>query len=200
MGRPRNVLQKEILESSMNLFWKQGYDNTSYDEIIENTGTSRYGLYQQFGPKIKLFSSVLDYYMEHVIIIRMKPLLANNAGLSQIKQFFHDLINDIISTEDRPGCLLINSVVYEARHYPEINEQTSVILSRMQHIFRNVIIQGVKQGDIQKGAIEDGLDGILLAQLISINIMSPKTNAEDFLVFLLRGVDRLLRSYSTNHG
>ena len=197
MGRPRNVSTNEILQSSMMLFWEQGYDNTSYDDIIKVTGTSRYGLYHEFGGKEQLFNSTLDFYTEQVIMERMKPLVANGAALKDIKLFFDNLIRDTISVEKRIGCLLCNSMVYEAKHYDAIKTQTDRISAMMQSVFQNVIENGVNMGRIQKEALEDGLDGMLMAQLISLNVISPQSDSVDLLRFIGKGVNRLLNSYKT---
>ena len=46
----------EALEAAMTLFWRTGYESTTYDDLVEETGASRYGLYGDFGDKRELWS------------------------------------------------------------------------------------------------------------------------------------------------
>lgn len=179
----------------MNLFWKRGYENTSYDEIISSSGSSRYGLYQEFGDKQKLFGSVLDYYTQNIIMKRMKGMRNKNAGLEEIKVFFRELSVDSIGSQENWGCLVCNSAVYEAKHYPTINELTKDILAEMQEVFQHVIQRGVHNKEVIEEAIHNGLAGILLAQLVSMNVLSPTADNQKMFGYMVKGVERLIDSY-----
>ena len=62
MARSREFNPKEALEKAMYVFWQKGYINTSIDDLVQATGVSRFGLYDEFGSKHGLFLASLDYY------------------------------------------------------------------------------------------------------------------------------------------
>lgn len=66
-----NQTTKELIVSTAwKLFYKKGYDNTTVDEIIENSHTSKGAFYHYFKGKDSLLSSLsylFDKKYEHVI-------------------------------------------------------------------------------------------------------------------------------------
>jgi len=63
-GRPRGFDREAALHDVMLLFWKQGFDGTSYADLTEATGMSKPTLYATFGDKIELFRQAMVYYGE----------------------------------------------------------------------------------------------------------------------------------------
>ncbi|WP_342562957.1 TetR/AcrR family transcriptional regulator [Paenibacillus sp. FSL R7-0345] len=47
------------------MFWKKGYEGTSYTDLTQATGVERPALYSAFGNKEALFLRVLDRYYNH---------------------------------------------------------------------------------------------------------------------------------------
>jgi TetR/AcrR family transcriptional repressor of nem operon len=58
--------QDEVLDRAMMLFWSQGYEATSIEELVEATGINRGSLYATFIDKNGLFLAVIDRYLETV--------------------------------------------------------------------------------------------------------------------------------------
>jgi TetR/AcrR family transcriptional regulator, copper-responsive repressor len=63
-GRPRCFDLDEALDRSMVLFWQNGFQNTSLDEIADAVGVKKPSLYAAFGDKEMLFRQVLQRYAE----------------------------------------------------------------------------------------------------------------------------------------
>lgn len=61
-GRPRTFDREEALGRAMELFWRQGFDNTSLAELTEAMGLKPPSLYAAFGSKEELFKEALDLY------------------------------------------------------------------------------------------------------------------------------------------
>ena len=51
MARVREFDPAEALVGAMQVFWRRGFTDTSMDDIVKETGVSRYGLYGEFGNK-----------------------------------------------------------------------------------------------------------------------------------------------------
>ena len=64
--REREFDRQEALVSAMNLFWRKGYNDTSVQDLVEETGVARSGLYGEFGDKHELFLAALDQYQDIV--------------------------------------------------------------------------------------------------------------------------------------
>ena len=63
-GRPREFDEDATLERVMHTFWKRGYDETTFEQLVADSGLSRSSLYNAFGGKDELFRKAFDLYVE----------------------------------------------------------------------------------------------------------------------------------------
>lgn len=62
MGRNREFDIDQALDAALCVFWKKGYEGTSYTDLTQATGVERPALYSAFGNKEALFLRVLDRF------------------------------------------------------------------------------------------------------------------------------------------
>lgn len=63
-GRPRAFDRVAALQAAMLVFWRYGFDATSYTDLTEATGMSKPTLYTTFGDKVSLFREAVVAYSE----------------------------------------------------------------------------------------------------------------------------------------
>jgi len=97
------VSRAEVLERAMELFWRQGADQSSYSEIVEATGASRKALYGWWPEKSEMVRQSLELYQELVLSQVLAPL---NPGRSQDLNLFWTQIESVVSTDSWRGCYL----------------------------------------------------------------------------------------------
>ncbi|MGL4237956.1 TetR/AcrR family transcriptional regulator, partial [Tabrizicola sp.] len=61
-GRPRGFDPDQVLNQAQDVFWRQGYDGTSYTDLMAATGLNKPSLYAAFGDKESLFAAALNRY------------------------------------------------------------------------------------------------------------------------------------------
>ncbi|MBI1290240.1 TetR family transcriptional regulator [bacterium] len=64
MGRHREFDVGEALDAALCVFWRKGYEGTSYTDLTEAAGIDRPAFYSAFGNKESLFRKALDRYYE----------------------------------------------------------------------------------------------------------------------------------------
>ena len=64
MARPREFDEAAALDRAMEVFWKQGYQNTSLDDLLEAMGIQRGSFYNTFGSKRETYLRAIDRYVE----------------------------------------------------------------------------------------------------------------------------------------
>ena len=57
-GKRTKTTKKKIVSAAWRLFYEQGYDNTTVDDIVEESGTSKGSFYHYFDGKDALLSSL----------------------------------------------------------------------------------------------------------------------------------------------
>src|SRR5579863_5118461 len=62
MAGVRQFDRDEALDSAMAIFWRDGYQATSIQDLVEATGVNRGSLYTTFGDKWRLVLAVLERY------------------------------------------------------------------------------------------------------------------------------------------
>ena len=60
MGQKGEILRQRIVASADQLFYQQGYENTSFSDIAEDVGISRGNFYYHFKTKDEILNAVID--------------------------------------------------------------------------------------------------------------------------------------------
>jgi AcrR family transcriptional regulator len=64
IGRPRGFDADEALDQAVRIFWAQGYEGASLDDLTGAMGITRTSMYRAFGNKEDLFRQALRRYTE----------------------------------------------------------------------------------------------------------------------------------------
>src|SRR5579872_2142894 len=111
------------MERSMQAFWRQGYRDTSVDDLVRATGLQPGSLYNAFqGGKHELFMGSLELYSKLVVPQKMGALEEPGASLRELRAYFDGLIEDLMSPEGRMGCLMVNSAMELAAADTEVSK------------------------------------------------------------------------------
>lgn len=100
--------QNEVLDRAMMLFWSQGYEATSIDQLVEATGINRGSLYGTFNDKNGIFLAVIDRYLETVAKSLMVPLSDPNPRQA-IERMFDSIVGRLSDPKFPRGCLIVNT-------------------------------------------------------------------------------------------
>ena len=108
-GRPRQFDTEQALLQAMKLFWQQGYQGTSLDDLSKIMGVTKPSVYAAFGDKEQLFLKAFDCYSQ-LYGGRVRQAVAAQTDAYQAVKAYLDTIADILSDIDNPaGCLWVNS-------------------------------------------------------------------------------------------
>jgi AcrR family transcriptional regulator len=66
--------KRQLYESALDLFWRQGYETNSVQEIVDHAGYTKGALYHHFSSKDEIARLIHDSYLDD-IIPRLKVLL-----------------------------------------------------------------------------------------------------------------------------
>jgi AcrR family transcriptional regulator len=110
MGRHREFDVDEALNAALCVFWRKGYEGTSYTDLTEATGVARPALYSAFGNKEDLFRQVLTrYYAEYLAFF--PAALEQPTARKVVERLFKDAAELHTRYADRRGCLGIHGAL-----------------------------------------------------------------------------------------
>lgn len=110
MPRPKTFDPDEAIQAAMMVFWKKGYEGTSYEDLVKETGVNRTSLYNSFGDKRAMFLKVLDVYHTTIKVDLLKEISKPDSGLKDLIGFLEHVIEMFQIPSDKPkGCLFCNA-------------------------------------------------------------------------------------------
>ena len=86
-GRPRSFDETGALEKATQVFWSNGYDGVTIDDLVAGMGVGRPSLYAVFGGKRAIFLRVLRAYAERKGASAAKALLSPQSLRDSIAGF-----------------------------------------------------------------------------------------------------------------
>ncbi|WP_026221410.1 TetR/AcrR family transcriptional regulator [Ancylobacter sp. FA202] len=110
MGRPRSFEVEEALEAALGVFWRKGFEGTSYADLVAATGVERPALYSAFGNKEALFLKALDRYASHYGNYVWEAVALETA-LAVATRVLEGAIELNTRFADRAGCFGINGAL-----------------------------------------------------------------------------------------
>ncbi|WP_416144606.1 TetR/AcrR family transcriptional regulator [Planococcus koreensis] len=173
MGRNKAFDEKEVLKKAMELFWVQGYEKTSLQDLVDHMGIHRRSIYDTFGDKRSLFLMSLAYY-EEILTQDMKKLMNVTVPIKQaIKEVFLFTLN---AAEYYPkGCLAVNATVELSLLDKEIANITTEMFKKTERLFRYLVLKGQASGELSKEIDPDILSRFLHNNLLGLRVLI-KTN------------------------
>ncbi|SMC25993.1 transcriptional regulator, TetR family [Clostridium acidisoli DSM 12555] len=168
MGRSREFDENVVLQKAMELFWKQGYEKTSLNDLVEHMGIHRRSLYDTFGDKHTLFLKSMDFY-EELIKNKMQARILHAETAKQAIQFIFDFI--IEGYEDKQwGCLTVNSATEMALMDKEIKERVERTFMQTEQLFADLVRKGQQTGEISSNYDSKVLSEIFQNTLLGIRV------------------------------
>ncbi len=191
MARPRGFEPSEALEKAMHLFWQKGYQDTSMADLVEVTGVSRYGFYNEFGDKHDLFVKAMEHYANTTISNALSPMETTESSLPQIHQYFENLLVPVETGQALNGCLIGNSTLQLPSTDHALTHLINAHYARMRAAFLNALQNAIQKGELRADADAEGyadfLVGVANGYLICIRTnMSPEAIIQFIRVSLQR--------------
>ncbi|MCL6270361.1 TetR/AcrR family transcriptional regulator [Sansalvadorimonas sp. 2012CJ34-2] len=116
MGRSTGFDRSDVLERAMDLFWRNGFSETSLRQLEEATGLNPGSIYYHFHNKSQMFQAVLIHYIENRLLSRLAFYMNRHAPLESLRLFFTTSYRQEDVKNYRCGCLLVLALTESHRN------------------------------------------------------------------------------------
>lgn len=142
--RGKNTKRK-IVSAAWKLFYEQGYDHTTVDEIIELSGTSKGSFYHYFEGKDALLSSLSFLFDEKYeeLIPTLRPEMNSFEKLLYLNQELFGLIEDSVSLDLLARLYSTQLTTKGEKHLLDLNRTYYKLL-------RQIVQDGQQKGELRK--------------------------------------------------
>ncbi|MHA6530527.1 TetR/AcrR family transcriptional regulator [Paenibacillus sp. BAC0078] len=176
MARHKEFEVNEVLDKAIHLFWVQGYEKTSMQELVEYMGIHRRSIYDTFGDKHALFMSALKRY-EAIQNKKMRILVEKQEPVKELLRYF--LETTLEKKGDPQGCFIVNSGVELGLLDQEVSSFVEDSYSKTEKLLYNLILVGQQNGELEAKLDPEALSHYFMNAWLGLRTMvKTATNQE----------------------
>jgi AcrR family transcriptional regulator len=185
MGRPRTFIVEEALEAALAVFWRKGFEGTSYSDLVAATGVERPALYSAFGNKEMLFLRALERYGSHY-----GRYVWEAVGLDTSRDVARRVLEGAVELNtrfaDRAGCFGINGGLAGSDE-SEVSRQALIKWrAEGEAVLRERFEKAQREGDLPSDADPAVLAAYILAVAHGIAVQAKAGFSRDKLAAIAR--------------
>ena len=179
MGRKKEFDENVVLQKAMELFWKQGYEKTTLNDLVEYTRINRGSLYETFVDKHTLFLRSMEYYEK---FIRTK-LESGIDRMKTAKQAINLIFSLAIEENDNEslGCLFVNAATELAIRDKEVDKKTEEAFMQTEHLIADIVLKGQQTGEFSHNHDAEVVAESLHTTLIGIRVLARTSTSKEKL-------------------
>lgn len=174
MARPKEFDEANVLKKAMILFWQQGFESTSMQDLVNHMGIHRRSIYDTFGDKHTLFMKALNLYEEMIarnLILQVNKIDSTRLALRKLFEL------TVFNKGDLPrGCLTVNSAVELTLSNPEIAEKTTESFAKMESFIYERLVVGQQNGELSPELELESLAQFIHNSFIGIRVLAKTTD------------------------
>lgn len=175
MARPVEFNEHKVLTNAMEQFWKEGYEASSVQKLLDCTGINRGTLYNSFGDKSTFFKSCIDQYNKIVDKQIAASLKSEKlTGWDAIDAYFDETVLKLSNKHRSMGCILVNSLC-ESINY---NKDMKKIVRGSLATIRKALVAKLKEAH-KKAKLKKGVSVEFAADILMNTLHGVRVNARD---------------------
>lgn len=173
MARPVEFDENKVLTNAMEQFWREGYEASSVQKLLDCTGINRGTLYNSFGDKETFFKSCVDQYNK--VVDKQISASLKNAKLAPwdaIEAYFDETVLNVTNKHRSMGCLLVNSVCESINYDKEMRKVVRGSLATIRKALVARLKEAHKNRKVKKGVSVEFAADVLMNSLHGIRVNS----------------------------
>jgi len=173
MSRSKEYEIGRVRQKAMTVFWENGFEATSVQDLVEATGLNRYSMYDAFGSKEGVFQAALDNYRDQIAAMMLATLDDTAfSGLEAIRHFLKTLKTVFSGPQGGRGCLFINSAVEAPLLEAASQERVTAHLVRLEKRLHHRLKEAAAAGEISATANTLSLARALVAMTLGSGVLA----------------------------
>ncbi len=173
MARPVEFDENKVLTSAMEQFWREGYEASSVQKLLDCTGINRGTLYNSFGDKNIFFKSCVDQY-NRLVGKQIANSLKNEKlhAWDAITAYFDEAVINVSNKHRSMGCLLVNSLCESINYDRDMKKVVRASLASIRKALVLRLKEAQKKGKLKKGISVEFAADVLMNCLHGVRVNS----------------------------
>lgn len=175
--RPLTFNKQKALADVTQLFWRQGYEGTSVQQILSCMGLNRSSLYSAFGDKRALFVQALDHFGT-LAGVACTPLRQLSDPKEAVRQFYNLVFFALPAEQRMNGCLLVNTILEQSGLDEELATIAASKLAEVEQAFEGCFEAAQERGALKQAVDPHGLAAYFMTLTKGLRVAAREGRSE----------------------
>ncbi|MGE3342877.1 MAG: TetR/AcrR family transcriptional regulator, partial [Vicinamibacterales bacterium] len=136
-----------VLDKAVRAFWARGYEATSMQDLVRQTGVNRASLYATYGDKHALFLAALRMYDGRLRHERLAEIERTCGPREAIRRLLLSFASGVSEKVTPRGCFLTNTALELAGHDAEASRVVAHAQREIEAFFGRMVKKGKATGE-----------------------------------------------------
>jgi TetR/AcrR family transcriptional repressor of nem operon len=159
-------------DAALELFWRQGYEATSVNDLVAALGIGKASLYATFGTKHELYLTALNRYIARGDERFVEDFAGPGPALAGVQRLIERYLAEILDESGRDGCFVVNAAMEMMPKDPEVVRAVERSWDALELALRMALSRAKAQGELDAAADPEGLARFLLTVLQGMRVLS----------------------------
>ena len=139
MARKKQYSKDEVIEKAMQLFWKNGYERTSMQQLENEMGINKFSIYAAFGSKDGVFLASLELYQKKLNKL-LNQLADGPQTVKAIENYFYNFLAFSKEKNVCKGCLITNAAnEFRVGANQAISNELNRFVNKVRNLFYHIL-------------------------------------------------------------
>ncbi len=171
MARPKEFDPGTALAAATQVFWRNGYEKTSLDDLMAAMQVGRQSLYDTFGDKRELYLGALEHYRDSTQEALRRLLAASHPLRERFAALLFGIVNESRADHQR-GCLLLSANLER-----DLGDRRIAALVKTNQVDVEAIFEDALRRARQTGELAADKDPAALARFFVVTIQGMRATA-----------------------
>ncbi len=172
MARPKEFDEREALGKALEVFWRNGYANTSMQDLTDAMQISRQSLYDTFGDKHVLFLATMQHYIRTAGAYWVRPLFESDDIHTAMRRTFGNIIDESMTEPLGRGCFTVNAAVECAPDDAEVTDCLIAAVTETKACFYNALVAAQVRGELSDSINAKAMASYFLNAVRGLRVMA----------------------------
>ena len=146
MARPKEFDPRAALSAAVGVFWRNGYEKTSLDDLMAAMQVGRQSLYDTFGDKRELYLSALEAYRGSTQAAMQRLFASGHPLRDCFAALLFGIVNESRADHQR-GCLLLSANLERNLDDKQIAHLVKTNQAEVEAIFESALRRAQRSGE-----------------------------------------------------
>lgn len=176
MPRTKEFDPDAALHTALELFWRQGYEATSMQDLVDHVGVNRASLYATYGSKHDLYLRALDRYCELRDTAMLTALNRPGPALDAVRDFIRSYAVESHADPDHKGCLVTNTATELLPRDAKAARRVDLALGELEAALAGALTRAQQEGSLAADKNPRALARFLVTFVQGVRVVGKTDN------------------------